>query len=175
MTLQEILRGLDQFGPGLTIYAEVPWEASGKAIVARPREDGGIPDEAVTAHCTYFLEVHIARALLLYFRAAPGQHQEAGELEQCARLIEYAEWLVSENKPLSDIFTRPNYPYKMLIRCEECGKHFDIVVTSEGPQNYRCTACGKELVFDLEAFMKRAIEVTKKMGRASFGKRRAGI
>jgi hypothetical protein len=156
MTLQEIVRRLGQFGPGLTIYAEAPWQPQANAIVSRPRDDGGVPDEAVAAGCDYFLEVFLALGVLRQFPVVSAQ--EAGEVEQCARLIEYAEWMDSDDKPLSRTFTRPDYPYSMIICCNECGKHFDIVVSREGSQKYPCSACGKELVFDLEAFMRKAIE-----------------
>jgi len=163
VTLQEIVRRLGQFGPGLTIYAEAPWQPQANAIVSRPRDDGGVPDEAVAAGCGYFLEVFLALGVLRQFPVVSGQ--EAGELEQCARLIEYAEWVDSDDKPLSRAFTRPNYPSPMIIHCNKCGKHFDIVVSREGSQKYPCSACGKELVFDLEAFMEKAIQQTRKMHR----------
>jgi hypothetical protein len=53
----------------------------------------------------------------------------------------------------------------MMIYCNECGKHFDIVIASEGFHKYPCTACGKELLFDLEAFLRKAIEQSRKMSR----------
>ena len=54
-------------------------------------------------------------------------------------------------------------PKSMLIYCNACGKHFDIVITGNGPRNYRCPACGKVQVFDLEAFVNKAIEQCKTM------------
>jgi DNA-directed RNA polymerase subunit RPC12/RpoP len=169
MTLFEIVQGLDQFGHGMTIYAQDPWQPSTNAIVAHPCDDGGVPSEAVTAGCRYFLEVFIALEVLRQFPLVPGQ--EGGERERCARLIEYAEWVDSDDKPLSRAFTRRSYPYAMTICCGECGRHFDIIVTRDGPQKYRCTICGKELVFDLVAFVKKATEQTKKMMRKKRGYR----
>ena len=61
-------------------------------------------------------------------------------------------------------------PRAMLIYCNGCGKHFDIVVAAKGPENYRCPTCGKVQVFDLEAFVNKALEQGKKMLR----KRRGG-
>lgn len=173
MTLQEIVQRLGQFGPGLTIYAQAPWQPQAKAIVARPRDDGDVPDEAVAAGCGYFLEVFIALGILQHFPIGPGQ--AAGELEQCARLIEYAEWVDSDDKPLSpafmSAFTQRNYPYAMMIRCKECEGYFDLVVTRAGAQKYRCTNCGQELIFDSAAFMSKAIEQTRKMQRKRRGRR----
>jgi hypothetical protein len=169
VTLQEIVRRLGQFGPGLTIHAETPWHPQANAIVSRPRGDGGVPDEAVAAGCRYFLEIFIALGVLRQFPVVSGQ--EAGEVEQCARLIEYAEWVDSDDRPLSRAFRTNYYPYAMMICCNECGKHFDIVVSREGPQKYPCSACGKELVFDLEAFVRKAIEQTRKMHRKRRGRR----
>jgi len=93
VTLQEIVRGLGQFGPGMTIYAQDPWQPSANAMVARPRDDGGGPDEAVMAGCRYFLEVFIALEVLRQLSVVHGK--EADATERCARLIEYAEWLDS--------------------------------------------------------------------------------
>jgi len=169
VTLQEIVRRLDQFGPGLTIYVQAPWQPQANAIVSCPRDDGGVPDEAVAAGCGYFLEVFLALGVLRQIPVVSGQ--AAGEVEQCARLIEYAEWLDSDDKPLSRAFPRQNYPGPMIVRRNECGKHFDIVVRREGPQEYPCSACGKELVFDFEAFVRKAIEQTKKMRRKRRGRR----
>ena len=61
-------------------------------------------------------------------------------------------------------------PRAMLFYCNGCGKHFDIVVAVKGPENYRCPACGKVQVLDLEAFVNQALEQGKKM----LGKRRGG-
>jgi hypothetical protein len=169
VTLQEIVRELDRFGPGMTIYAEDPWRPSTNAIVARPRDDGGVPDEAVMLGCRYFLEVFIALGVLRHFQVEPGL--VASETERCARLIEYAEWLDSDEKPLSRAFTMAKYLYAMMIRCNERGQHFDIVITKAGSQKYPCADCGKELVFDLEVFVRKAIEQTKKMHRKRRGPR----
>lgn len=54
-------------------------------------------------------------------------------------------------------------PRTMLIYCNGCGKHFDIVIAGKGPKEYRCPACGKVQVFDLEEFVKKAIEQGQKM------------
>ncbi len=169
MTLQEIVRRLGEFGPGLSIYAESPLKTQAIAIVSGQRDDGGVPVVAVAAGCVYFLEVFLALGVLRQFPVV--SDQKAGEVEQCARLIEYAEWVDSDDKPLSRAFTMPNYPYSMIICCNECGKHFDIVVSREGSQKYPCSACGKEMVFDLEAFVRKAIEQTRKMHRKKRGRR----
>jgi ribosomal protein S27E len=59
----------------------------------------------------------------------------------------------------------------MMIYCNECAKLFDIVVTSKGSKNYRCPACGKVQVFDLDAFVKKAVEQSKKMAGKKVGRR----
>jgi len=63
-----------------------------------------------------------------------------------------------------------NYPVEMMIYCNQCGKHFDIVVTGKGSQKYRCPACGEVHVFDLEVFVNKALEQCYKM----LGKKRGG-
>jgi DNA-directed RNA polymerase subunit RPC12/RpoP len=64
-----------------------------------------------------------------------------------------------------------NFPIEMMFYCNECGKHFDIIVTSKGSQNYRCPACGKIHIFDLDSFAKKAVEQNKKMLRKTRGRR----
>ena len=58
-----------------------------------------------------------------------------------------------------------NFPVAMLIYCNQCGKHFDIVVPGKGSRNYRCTVCGKLHAFDLDNFVNQAIDQCKKMLR----------
>ena|SRR5215469_2876334 len=62
------------------------------------------------------------------------------------------------------------FPKTMLIYCNGCGKHFDIVIASKGPHDYTCPACGKVQVFDLEALIKQVMvqyknKTGKKRGR----------
>ena len=167
MTLQEIVRRLDQFDRGTTVYAANPWQPSTNALAARPGDDGRAPEEAVAAGCVYFLEVFMALAVL---RDLPGSRgREASETENCARLIEYAEWLRSDATDYP--FVNWNFPITMMIYCNECGKHFDIVVASKDPADHRCPACGKVHVFGLEAFMRKAIEQGKRMLRKTHGRR----
>jgi hypothetical protein len=169
MTLQEIVRGLENYGLGLTIYAAVPWQASTKAMVTPARDNGAVPEEAVAAGCTYFLEVHIALALLHQSPIERGC--ELGETEKCTRLIEYAEWLRSDDTSLPPTFTKWTFPIKMMVRCNQCERLFDIVVTSKKSEDHRCPACGKVQGFALEVFMKKAIGQTKTMSRKPSGAR----
>jgi len=62
-------------------------------------------------------------------------------------------------------------PREMLIYCDGCGKHFDIVITGKGSRDYRCPACGKVQAFDLEAFVNKALEQGKQMLRKRRGRR----
>jgi len=62
----------------------------------------------------------------------------------------------------------------MLIYCNGCGKHFDIVITGKGPANYQCPACGKVQVFELEAIVNKAMEPGMKM-LGKRGGRRQGV
>ena len=59
------------------------------------------------------------------------------------------------------------FPMTMTIRCYECGKVFDVVLTSKDSHDYPCPACGKVEVFDLGAWEKRAIAWNEKMIRKS--------
>ena len=55
------------------------------------------------------------------------------------------------------------FPKTMLIYCNGCGKHFDIVINSKGSHDYTCPACGKVQAFDLEALVKQVMEQCKNM------------
>ena len=68
----------------------------------------------------------------------------------------------------------PKFPVSMMIMCKEGGKHFDIVVTEIGPQEYRCSACGKIQIFNLKAFVDGAIEQCYKMLGKAQGHRGVG-
>lgn len=64
-----------------------------------------------------------------------------------------------------------DYPKNMLIYCDGCGKHFDIVVAGKGPADYQCPACGKVQTFDLEALINKVIEQSKNVLRRKRGRR----
>lgn len=167
MTLVEIVRQLDQFGRGMTIYAADPLHPSTAALVARPRDDGRAPGEAVAAGCAYFLEVFMALAVL---HDLPGMRGgRPNEMEKCAKLIEYAEWLRSDTTDYP--FLKWKFPVNMLIYCNGCAKHFDIVVTSKDSADHRCPSCGKVHVFGLEDFIRKAVEQSKRMHRKTHGRR----
>ena len=73
-----------------------------------------------------------------------------------------------EMPPGDDLPFFSNFPKSMLIYCNGCGKHFDIVITGKGPGNYQCPACGKFQVFDLEALVNQVM----KQGMKMLGKKR---
>ena len=58
MRLGDIVEQLDELDPEATIYAERPWLASSRALVALEPEDGSLPDGA--EGMAYFLEVDAA-------------------------------------------------------------------------------------------------------------------
>lgn len=66
---------------------------------------------------------------------------------------------------LLDVFPQP-----MLIYCNGCGKHFDIVITGKGPHDYTCPACGKVQAFDLEALVNQVMEQCKNISRKKRGR-----
>ena len=101
-------------------------------------------------------------------RQLPGlRRREPSETEKCARLIGYAEWLRSDATDYP--FIEWKFPVAMMIYCNGCGKHFDIVVTSKDPADHRCPACGKMQVFGLEALIRKAMEQGKRMLRKTHG------
>ncbi len=72
--------------------------------------------------------------------------------------------------PMKDRSSRSK-PRTMMIYCDGCGKHFDIVVTGKGSRDYRCPACGKVQAFDLEVFVNKALEQCKRMLKKRRGSR----
>lgn len=62
------------------------------------------------------------------------------------------------------------FPISMMIYCNGCGKHFDIVVNSKEAENHRCPVCGAMQVFGLERLVQKAIEQSKKMPRKPRGR-----
>jgi hypothetical protein len=77
--------------------------------------------------------------------------------------------IISDPKSFLAFFLKQ--PHEMLIYCNGCGKHFDIVVTGKGPKDYRCPACGKVQAFDLEALANKAIAQGKQMLKKRRGRR----
>lgn len=71
---------------------------------------------------------------------------------------------LGENKPSWD------YPKTMLIFCDGCGKHFDIVIEGKGPVDYTCPVCGKIQTFDFEALVQQVIKQSKNLGK-KYGRR----
>lgn len=103
-------------------------------------------------------------------RDLPGlRGRDPSETEKCARLIEYAEWLRFDATDYP--FMKWNFPVTMMIYCNGCGKHFDIIVRSKDSADHRCPACGKVHVFGLEAFIRKAMEQGKRMLRRTHGRR----
>ena len=43
----------------------------------------------------------------------------------------------------------------MTIRCYQCGKVYEAVLTSEDPHEFPCPSCGKIEVYDLGALRKK--------------------
>lgn len=73
--------------------------------------------------------------------------------------------------PGKDVAFLSAFPKSMLIYCNGCGKHFDIVIVGKGSANYSCPACGKVQIFDLEAFVNRVIEQSKNLLGKKRGRR----
>ena len=53
----------------------------------------------------------------------------------------------------------------MTIRCYECGKVFDVVITSKDSHDYPCPVCGKVEVFDLGSWERKAIAWQERMAK----------
>lgn len=62
------------------------------------------------------------------------------------------------------------FPLSMMIYCDGCGQHFDIVVNGKEPENHRCPACGTVHTFGLEGLVQKAIEQSMKMAGKKGGR-----
>ena len=88
MTLADATHHLLDLDPAHTIYAARPWSPASVAFVAFEPDEGGVPSDAQTRGCEYFLEVSIAAEFLDGWRTALGR--EPTLVEACTRLIQYA-------------------------------------------------------------------------------------
>ena len=87
-SLQDLVENLADIDPEMTIYAVEPWTGKSRAVVAMEPEEGGLPEEAVSAGAAYFLEVFLALDFLDDWRASLDHEPSDGE--SCERLIQYA-------------------------------------------------------------------------------------
>jgi hypothetical protein len=63
------------------------------------------------------------------------------------------------------------FPISMTIRCYQCGKVYDAVLSSEERHEFPCPACGKVEVYDLGALKEKAIAANKKLLKNWGGRR----
>ncbi len=63
----------------------------------------------------------------------------------------------------------PSFQMAMTIRCYQCGKVFDVTLTSKESHNFPCPACGKIEKFDLGEWQRKAIAWNEKMTRKMRG------
>ena len=63
------------------------------------------------------------------------------------------------------------FPLSMMIRCYDCGKVFDVMITSKEPHDFPCPACGRIEPVDLGSWERKAIAWQEKMNRKSRGGR----
>jgi hypothetical protein len=84
--LVDIVADLTELEDDGTIYVVEPWSEDSLALVAIEPESGGLPEAAVRAGMSYFLEVSVAREFIEDLRTSgAGAH-----ISTCARLLEYA-------------------------------------------------------------------------------------
>lgn len=74
-----------------------------------------------------------------------------------------------EMPPSKDSFV--SKPLNMIIYCDGCGRHFDIVVARKGSESHRCPACGEVHDFDFDSFVNKAVEQSKTMLKRPGGRR----
>lgn len=57
------------------------------------------------------------------------------------------------------------FPMPMTIRCYQCGKVYDAVLTSEETHEFPCPACGKVEVYNLAALREKAEKIIRQRTR----------
>lgn len=88
MTLDEIVRRLDEFDPESTIFAATPWTSSSGAVLSMQPDPRQIPDEAKLLGLRYFMEVFVAQDFLADWESL--LISKPTDQERCDRLISYA-------------------------------------------------------------------------------------
>lgn len=63
-----------------------------------------------------------------------------------------------------------HFPMPMMIHCCQCGKVYDVVLTSEAPHDFPCPACGKIEVYHPGALKAKVIAANKKLLRELGGR-----
>lgn len=63
------------------------------------------------------------------------------------------------------------FPISMMIYCDGCGQHFDIVVNRKEPEDHRCPVCGHVQALGLGGLVQKAIEQSMKMSGKKGGRR----
>lgn len=72
--------------------------------------------------------------------------------------------------PAAGADTLLKFPRPMLLYCTGCGKHFDIVLTSQKPSDYQCPSCGMVQQFAFGEFLNKAIKHSQEMFRRKRGR-----
>ncbi len=88
MRLVAIISRLNELDEDLTIYARKPWTCDSDSLVAHEPREGGLPQDALRAEMSYFIEVFIAKDFIAGWIAS--QAATPADEEICARLIRYA-------------------------------------------------------------------------------------
>lgn len=85
MQLRELVANLEQIDKNQVIYVVQPWGSGAEARLL-PDDDVAVPDDVKRAGFAYFLEVHVAKEVLLVFEEKPASVDEKVRL-----LLDYAE------------------------------------------------------------------------------------
>lgn len=64
-----------------------------------------------------------------------------------------------------------HFPMPLTIRCYQCGKVYDVALTSEEPQEFPCPACGKLEVFAVGALKEKVLSANQRLFRSLGGRR----
>ncbi len=90
MKLIDIVGRLDEFDEELTIYLKEPWACDSEVLLVREPDDGSVPQEAMSAGMSYFLEVFIARDFIVDWIS--NTSTLLTESEKCDRLMHFARF-----------------------------------------------------------------------------------
>jgi predicted RNA-binding Zn-ribbon protein involved in translation (DUF1610 family) len=107
-------------------------------------------------------KITLEDGIFLRIKVPAGKKKKEVMLGPIPILINVSGVLPKPGKTAAAVFS--SKPHPMMIYCNGCGKHFDIVA-GKGAREYRCPHCGKVQTFSLETLISQALEQGEKMLR----------
>lgn len=98
MKLKDFVRRLNQLDESAILCVRPPWTSDAECMVIAPDKNLGVPDEVKRAGFAYFLEVHVAREVLLVLdQKGAALEDEVELLLHYAEYDAYPEWVYEQS------------------------------------------------------------------------------